>query len=47
MILGGALMPLTGIAGDHSALPMGIIMVLCYALSLVVFRLMIWPEHKK
>ncbi len=47
MILGGALMPLTGGAGDHSALPMGIIMVLCYALSLVVFRLMIWPEHKK
>lgn len=47
MILGGALMPLTGVAGDHSALPMGIIMVLCYALSLVVFRLMIWPEHKK
>ena len=40
-------MPLTGVAGDHSALPMGIIMVLCYALSLVVFRLMIWPEHKK
>lgn len=47
MILGGALMPLTGIAGDHSALPMGIIMVLCYALSLVVFRTMIWPAHKK
>ena len=47
MILGGALMPLTGIAGDHSALPMGIIMALCYALSLIVFRTMIWPAHKK
>ena len=38
MILGGALMPLTGIAGDHSALPMGIIMALCYALSLALVR---------
>ena len=47
MILGGALMPLAGIAGDHSALPMGIIMALCYALSLIVFRTMIWPAHKK
>ena len=40
-------MLLTKTPERHSALPMGIIMVLCYALSLVVFRLMIWPEHKK
>ena len=46
MILGGVMMPVTGIAGDHTAVPMGIIMVVCYALSLVVFYTMIAPSHK-
>ena len=41
MILGGVMMPITGIAGDHTAVPMGIIMVTCYVLSLVVFYKMI------
>ncbi len=41
MILGGVMMPVTGIAGDHTAVPMGIIMVTCYVLSLVVFYKMI------
>lgn len=47
MILGGVMMPVTGIAGDHTAVPMGIIMVVCYALSLVVFYTMIAPSHRE
>ena len=46
MILGGVMMPVTGIAGSHTAMPMGIIMVVCYMLSLVVFYGMIVPSHK-
>ncbi len=41
MILGGVMMPVTGIAGDHSAVPMAVLMVMGYFLSLVVFYKMI------
>ncbi len=41
MILGGIMMPVTGIAGDHTAVPMAVLMVAGYALSLVVFYKMI------
>ena len=37
MVLGGVMMPLVGIAGDHTALPMAIIMTTGYALGLFVF----------
>lgn len=37
MILGGVCMPLSGIAGDHTAVPMGILMVAGYSLALVTF----------
>ncbi len=47
MILGGVMMPVTGIAGDHTAMPMGILMVGCYILSLVVFYTMIAPSHRR
>ena len=40
------MMPVTGIAGSYTAMPMGIIMVVCYMLSLVVFYGMIVPSHK-
>lgn len=41
MILGGAMMPLVGIAGDTTAVPLGIIMVVCYALANVAFEMFI------
>ncbi len=44
MILGGVMMPVTGIAGDHTAVPMAVLMVLGYLLSLVVFYKMIVSE---
>ncbi len=44
MILGGIMMPVTGIAGDHTAVPMAVLMVAGYALSLVVFYKMIASE---
>lgn len=47
MILGGCMMPLVGIAGEHTALPMCVIMMLGYGLGYVVFRLMIAPEHRE
>lgn len=47
MILGGVCMPLAGIAGDHTAVPMGILMVAGYVLALVTFYTAIVPEHKK
>ena len=46
MILGGCMMPLVGIAGDHTAIPMCVIMICGYGLGYVVFRLMIAPEHR-
>ncbi len=38
MILGGLMMPVVGIAGDHTAVPMGIIMLTGYLLANIVFR---------
>ena len=47
MILGAAMMPLVGIAGNHTALPMCIIMISGYGLGLLTYLLLIAPEHKK
>lgn len=47
MILGGVAMPLAGIAGDHTAVPMGILMVIGYAMAAVTFYTMIAPFHKR
>lgn len=47
MILGACLMPAVGIMGDHTAVPMGIIMAVCYALGVLCFYTMIAPEHRK
>ena len=46
MILGGCMMPLVGIGGDNTAIPMCVIMICGYGLGYVVFRLMIVPEHR-
>ena len=45
MILGGCMMPLVGIAGENTAIPMCVIMLSSYGLGYVVFRIMIAPEH--
>ena len=45
MILGGCMMPLVGIAGENTAIPMCVIMLSGYSLGYVVFRIMIAPEH--
>ena len=45
MILGGCMMPLVGIAGENTAIPMCVIMLSGYGLGYVVFRIMIAPEH--
>ena len=45
MLLGACAMPLTGIAGDQTALPMGIIMVMGYGLGTLVFYRMIAVDH--
>lgn len=47
MILGGVMMPVVGIAGDQTALPMGIIMVVCYVLAVIMFYTRIAPAHAK
>lgn len=46
MILGGAMMPVVGIAGDHTAVPMALIMAFFYILSNIVLVKMIFPEHR-
>lgn len=46
MILGGCMMPVVGIAGDHTAVPMGIIMCMGYLLANVAFGRLVAPEHK-
>jgi len=46
MILGGCLMPVVGIAGSDTALPLGLIMLVCYLLALLVFHTLIAPEHQ-
>lgn len=47
MILGGAVMPLAGIAGDHTAVPMGILMTAGYALAAAAFYRMVVPFHRE
>ena len=37
MVLGGVMMSLVGIAGDHTAMPMGILMVTGYGLGVALF----------
>lgn len=46
MLLGACMMPVVGIAGDHTALPMGIIMLTGYGLGTLVFYRMIAADHK-
>lgn len=46
MILGGCMMPLVGIAGENTAIPMCVLMISGYGLGYLVFRLMIVPEHE-
>ena len=46
MLLGACMMPVVGIAGDYTALPMGIVMLSCYGLGTAVFYGMIAAEHR-
>ena len=46
MILGGCMMPLVGIAGEHTAIPMCVMMIAGYGLGYLTYLLMIAPEHK-
>lgn len=47
MISGGLMAPLVGIAGSHNALPMAIIMLIGYILSLIIFLRMIYSKHHR
>ena len=46
MVLGGALMPLIGLAGEGTALPMALVMAACFALSTRCFFTQIAPFHR-
>lgn len=46
MILGACMMPVVGIMGDHTAVPMGIIMVAGYALGVLCFYTMIVSDSR-
>ena len=46
MILGGVMMPVVGIAGDQTAVPMGIIMCMGYLLANAAFYHFIASEHR-
>ena len=46
MILVACMMPVVGIMGDHTAIPMAVIMVTGYALGVICFYTMIAPEHR-
>ena len=45
MLLGACMMPVVGIAGDHTAVPMGLTMLTGYGLGTLVFYGMIAPKH--
>ena len=45
MLLGACMMPVVGIAGDHTALPMGLVMLCGYTLGTIVFYGMIAVDH--
>lgn len=47
MILGGLMMPLVGIAGSDTAVPMGIIMLTGYILGLITFLTLVYPDHRR
>ncbi len=47
MILGGLCMPLTGMAGSHTAIPMGVLMAAGYFLALLAFYRVVWPRHQQ
>ena len=47
MILGGLMMPLVGIAGSDTAIPMGIIMLTGYTLGLITFLTLVYPDHRR
>lgn len=47
MILGGLMMPLVGIAGSDTAVPMGIIMLTGYTLGLLTFLVLVYPDHRR
>mgnify|MGYP007022258363 CR=1 FL=1 len=44
MVLGGVMMPVVGVAGDHTAVPMAVIMVSGYVFSILCFYKMIVPR---
>ena len=45
MLLGACMMPVVGIAGDHTAIPMGIVMLCGYGLGALVFYEMIASDR--
>ena len=47
MILGGCMMPLVGIAGEHTAIPMCVMMIAGYGLGYIIYLVMIAPEQRK
>lgn len=47
MISGGLMAPVVGIAGSHNALPMAIVMLVGYILSLIIFLKMIYSKHHR
>ncbi len=47
MILGGLMMPLVGLFGADTAVPMGTIMLAGYALGLLTFFTLIYPDHRR
>lgn len=46
MALGGVCMPLAGLAGDHTAVPMGCLMAAGYALAALAFFRCVAPFHR-
>ena len=47
MLLGLVCMPLAGIAGDHTAIPMGVLMAAGYILAALTFFRVIAPYHRE
>ena len=41
------MMPLVGIAGSDTAIPMGIIMITGYTLGLITFLMLVYPDHRR
>ena len=47
MISGAVMAPVVGIAGDHPAIPLGIVMVIGEIGALLAFYALIYPRHRK